>query len=546
MDVTHYLPIPTADGVLPLQISAGSTVLVAGPNGVGKSALLAALFRSLPQGRATYLPGHRQINFNNGWETIGQDAVQLVQNMFLHVNAFNRYKSAWAEDQFKTTVRRLLHAEAAYNRDFRLGSAPGRDISPEVGSFRLSPVDTLNLVFEGARLPVRFKLTNDGLTVVREEAEYPIDAMSDGERAALFIVSAIVTQSDNTVVLIDEPEKHLHPSITALLLDACIRAKPKVSIVVSSHDVFLIERLSPTHVIHIRNSRVTSTNPEQRIFEAEIIEDIESIPEDLRTALLGSRREVLFVEGEGGSRDLALYSHVYESVKVTPRGGHGKVQEAVGALKGLVHQHWLTPYGIIDGDGRSPEEQATLAAKNIFALPNPTIENIFFYEEMIACFVDADSAFSGGPPLEVRIATMSERCKAIAARDKFEIIALRSSWLLERRLSEAKLSPSALKDAHLAPITIDVPSIRDLAQKEVERVIDSGDWHMILQSIPIKKTGLPNEAAKALGASSFANYCSVIIRQFDIRSDIGNRTLSAIRLKLPSLTGVRACLPIRT
>ncbi|WP_156681105.1 ATP-binding cassette domain-containing protein [Sphingomonas profundi] len=193
MAITYNIGFQTPTSYVSLPISAGSTTLVAGPNGVGKSALLAALFRSLPQGVATYLPGHRQINFNNGWETIGQDAAQLVKNMFQHVDAFNRYKGAWAEDQFKTTVRRLLHAEAAYNRDFRHSFAQGYYDSREAGSLRLSPIDTLNLVFEGARLPVRFTLTADGLSAAREGATYPIDAMSDGERAALFIVSVIVT-----------------------------------------------------------------------------------------------------------------------------------------------------------------------------------------------------------------------------------------------------------------------------------------------------------------------------------------------------------------
>lgn len=393
MTIIHNIGFQAQSDYVSLSIAAGSTTLVAGPNGVGKSALLAALFRSVPQGVATYLPGHRQINFNNGWETIGQDATQLVKNMFQHVDAFNRYKGAWAEDQFKATVRRLLHAEAAYNRNFRHRFAEGHCGSQEAGSLRLSPIDTLNLVFEGARLPVRFTLTADGLSAEREGTTYPIDAMSDGERAALFIVAVIVTQSDNTVVLIDEPEKHLHPSITALLLDACIRARPEISIVVSSHDVFLIERLSPTHVIHIRNSTVTNINPESRVFDARVIDNIESVPEDLRTALLGARSEILFVEGDGGSRDLALYSHVYENVKVSPRGGHGKVQEAVNALKGILEKHWLIPYGIIDGDGRDLDERMTLARKNIFALPSPTIENVFFYDEMINCFVDADIAF---------------------------------------------------------------------------------------------------------------------------------------------------------
>lgn len=131
---------------------------------------------------------------------------------------------------------------------------------------------------------------------------------------------------------------------------------------------------------------------------------------------------------------------------------------------------------------------------------------------------------------------MAERCIATAIRDRSEIIALRASWLLERKLSEAKLSPSAIKNAELTSITIDLPGIKAIVEEEVGAIINSANWRKILQDLPIKKTGLPNEAARALGASSYSEYCSVIIRQFDIRSDAGNRALSAIRERLPNLT----------
>lgn len=536
MSMSHFINFKTPTTYISLPVPPGSVTLIAGPNGVGKSALLAALFRSLPQGVATYLPGHRQINFNNGWETAGQDAAQLMTNMFQHIDSFNRYKSAWAEDQFKTTLRRLLNLEAAYNREFRYHFSEGRYEEAVSGSIRLSPVDTLNLIFEGARLPVRFKLTGEGISAEREGSTYPIDAMSDGERAALFIVAAIVGQSDNTVVLIDEPEKHLHPSITGLLLDACIRARPEIAIVVSSHDVLLIERLKPTRVVHIKNSTVVHVKPETRVFDARVIDEIDRIPEDLRADLLGTRSEILFVEGGMGSSDLALYSHIYEGMKISPKGGYGKVQEAVNALRGLSEQHWLTPYGIIDGDGRSAIEYQTLAEKGIFALPCPSIENIFFSDELIRCFVDADSAYSGGEPLEKRLAVMAVRCMDIARRDRGEIIALRASWLLERRLSESKLSPLKLKLRPAESIKIDVDSLVNEVELEVDGAIGSGDWRRILQELPIKKTGLPNEAAKALGAASFQEYESVIIRQFDVLSAAGIQALSRVRERFPLLT----------
>lgn len=108
---------PVSVGLLP-----GSITLIAGPNGVGKSALLYQLYKSLGLGAATYYPGHRQINLNHSIETLGQDIFQLRQNSYNSYDAFNRYRSAWAEDQFKAIIRTLINLENAHNRDFRLSA----------------------------------------------------------------------------------------------------------------------------------------------------------------------------------------------------------------------------------------------------------------------------------------------------------------------------------------------------------------------------------------------------------------------------------------
>ncbi|MBV7257941.1 AAA family ATPase, partial [Pacificimonas sp. WHA3] len=370
----------TNQGQVSFSVGHGSKVLIAGPNGVGKSAFLATLYRSLPEGSATYLPGHRQINFNHGWSSGGQDAAQLVRNLFAQHDSFNRYKGAWAEDQFKSLIRGLLNLESKFNRDFRKNFALGHHTNTVDGSKRESPLDTVNAIFEAARLPVHFSVSEIGFSANREGSEYPIDAMSDGERAALFIVSAVVTQSPNSVLLIDEPEKHLHPSITGGLLDACIRYRSDISLIIASHDVSIIQRLDTTHVIHVKNSRVINTRPESRLFEADVLDNFEDVPENLRTDLLGSRSKTLFIEGEPTSYDVALYSHIYSDLRIIPKGGHGKVLEAVSALRNIRSEHRLNPFGLIDGDARSDQECEILKNRGIFTLPCPTIENIFFHE----------------------------------------------------------------------------------------------------------------------------------------------------------------------
>ncbi|WP_198353575.1 AAA family ATPase [Sphingomonas sp. MA1305] len=518
-----------------LPVSSGSITLVAGPNGVGKSALLVALYRSLPKGSATYFPGHRQINFNNSWETLNQNAEQLITNLFQHHDAFNRYKGAWAEDQFKSIIRTLLNAEAAYNREFRKGFAEGAYDTPEAARARLSPVDTLNIIFESALLPVRFKLTTAGISAEREGQVYSIDAMSDGERAAFFIAAAMVSQPENNVVLIDEPEKHLHPSITSLLLEASLRARPDLILVVASHDVHLIERLEAGQVIHIRNSTVIGMSPERRTFEAEVLRNTSSLPEDIRTELLGSRSKIVFVEGELGSYDLALYGYVYPGMKVSPRGGCEKVVEAVTTLRGMTEAHWLHPYGLIDGDGRNAQEREALRRRGIFVLPKPTIENVFFFKEMIELYVEADTGFVGGAPLADRLATLSERVLMIARRDRNEIVALRAAWVLERRLSASKLSPAEIRVGSISSVTIDVNAIVNQVSSEIDAIIGTENYEAILQDLPIKRTGLPNEAAKALGATNFKEYCAVILRQFDIMTDVSQYTLASLRGRLPEL-----------
>ena len=502
---------------------------------MGKSAFLAVIYRSLPLGPTTYLPGHRQIIFNNGVETVGQDAAQLRQNLYQHHDNFGRYKNSWAEEQFKSIVRALVNAEAAYNRDFRHRAASGQTEIDSYARTESSPLDILNNLFKTARLPVQFVLNTGGIEAERLGSIYAIDALSDGERAALFLSAAIIVQPSNSVILIDEPEKHLHPSIAGILIDAALRARTDIAVIMASHDVHLIERISVTHIIHIRNSRLLTIRPENRVFEAQLMDNAKAIPEDLRRDLLGTRSRILFIEGEQTSIDIALYGHVYQDVKVAPKGGHEKVVEAVKALGSMNAEQWIKPYGLIDGDGRDDNEIETLKYRRIYSLPCPSVENLFFLDEAIACFVQADLGFKNGDSLEVRLEKLDRNIGNDARTEASEIIAKRASWRLERELSAKKRGPKSLKSGKLEPIIIDLAAIVDEVDKEINNIIGRKDWREILQAVPIKDTGLPHIAAKHLGARSFSEYCKVILRQLDTKTPLGICYLSALTRRLPVL-----------
>lgn len=336
-------------------------MVIAGPNGVGKSALLYQIYRTMPLGAFSYYPGHRVITFNNGWSNLNQDISQLRMHLHTQHESFNRFKGSWSEDHIKSIVRRITNAEAAFNAKLLdRASIDPTNIASERYS---SPISKLNSVFASAGLSVSFSLDDEGIIVRRGSDTYRIDSMSDGERAALFLVSAILVQEPGTVIMFDEPERHLHPSIAGPLVEAATRLTPDIGYIFATHDMSFISSLEDATLIHVTDSKVTSLRPEIREFVAEIVRPELDLPDGLRADVLGARSKVLFVEGNIGSHDRDLYARLYQGWKVVPKGGWEQCDIAVRALRGNSAIHWIEASALIDGDQRDTAEKSPLLIK---------------------------------------------------------------------------------------------------------------------------------------------------------------------------------------
>ena len=416
--------IETSIGRVQLSLDSQKVLVIAGPNGTGKSALLAELYRSIGQETATYLPGHRQIQFNSSWDTTGMGADQLLAQLFSHTDHFSRYKNTWAEEQFKSEMRTLQNKEAEYARDYRARAQIRQKFVVETDSIKDSPIDKVNDVFTQAKLPVRFVLTDKGVSAQRGLSKpYSIEALSDGERAALYITSTFINRRPGTVLLIDEPEKHLDQSISALLLEACIRLRDDIAIVFSTHDPRLIDRIPDKNLFHVRNSDVVSHKPERRKYDVSAIESEDESLEGLKKDLMGVRSRVLFIEGKSTSLDVPLYSRVFSDAKVIPKGEFQAVCDATRGISRLVGGHWLEPRGLVDRDGRDTNEVAALQKDDIYVLPFPTVENLFFMDAAVDCFISADMIYQGGRSYEDRTRGFKEEVVLSAGHARDDIVA---------------------------------------------------------------------------------------------------------------------------
>ena len=111
----------------------------------------------------------------------------------------------------------------------------------------------------------------------------------------------MLTVSAGTVLLIDEPERHLHRSIIEPFLSALFAQRSDCPFVVSTHDVALPISNPEASVIMVRSCVWNGSQASG--WDANLLKQDTDLPEDLKRAILGSRRKILFVEGEAQSLD---------------------------------------------------------------------------------------------------------------------------------------------------------------------------------------------------------------------------------------------------
>jgi energy-coupling factor transporter ATP-binding protein EcfA2 len=522
-------------GPLLLSIPSGSVTIISGPNGVGKSALLHQIYRMIPEGASSYYPGHRQITFNSGLDNMGMDLVQLSRNLWNGHDAFSRYKGNWGEDHIKSIMKKLQNSEASYNQDiverFRIGDSS----APKHAKQRQSPFYKINAIFSMAGLPIRLRIDTLGIMANRYGSEYRIDQLSDGERAALFLVGAVLTQEPGSIILLDEPERHLHPSISAPLIESTVRSRSDIAYVFSTHDLSIIESIPNASVLHVTDSRVDNPRPETRSFMVNPITIIEGSPEELKTDVLGVRRDVLFIEGDLSSLDIELYSRFYPDWKIIPKGGWEQCVSSVRSLSRNSGFHWLNAAALIDADGRDPSEQAALKRDKVHTLPFPTVENVFVLEGVVTGVASALYALEGGQTVEQRLAIARERVSAAISSHIEEIVARRTVWLVNRSIAESKISVDDVRSGKSEIEPIDIGHIKERIRSELSEVLSSNDVLEVLRLIPIKNSPIPHVLSASIGAVDFNTYKSIVLKQLDSTSMYGKRIRKAITRVLPKV-----------
>lgn len=350
-------------------------MIFVGANGGGKTRLAVEIEKKLGE-EAHRISAHRALTLNPAVPKISERQAlsglrvgHSAENASVHHRQGHRWHGQEAVvllNDFDFLIQSLFADQANKSLDTHKRNRAGDHT-------RASPTNFERLIEIWNRLlPHRnLKITGDDIlvTINNSAAEYKASDMSDGERAIFYMIGQALTAAPNSVLIIDEPELHVHRSIMSKLWDELEAARPDCGFIFITHDLeFAAARVAQKFVI-----RDYTPAPSWLI---EPVSENNGFDEATITLILGSRRPVLFVEGKPDGLDAAIYRCCYPEWTVIPRESCESVIHSVITLRRNAELTRVTCAGIVDADAYTQDEIEFLNRHRIAVLPVSEIENL--------------------------------------------------------------------------------------------------------------------------------------------------------------------------
>ena len=248
---------------------------------------------------------------------------------------------------------------------------------------------------------------------------------------------------------------------------------------------------------------------------------MQKVPEDTGfseediTLLLGSRRPVLFVEGDGSSLDIALYRACYPSWYVIAKESCSAVIHSVTTLNRNRAITRLQCAGIVDRDDFSDAEKSKMAELGVGILPVSEIENLILLPEVAKSILMAEH-FSPSE-VEQRLLKLKEATMEFARPSaKIESVVLRyCRRRIDRLVKKMDLSDADTVEQIVASFSsmtaqFDIVALANARRTAILQAIERGDQQALLEIYDNK--GLFSIAASCLGNRKVDQFKDWLIR----------------------------------
>lgn len=524
-----------------LTLEAGKTTIIIGANGSGKTRLAVYLEEQLGE-KAHRIAAHRALSLNPNVDKIPEAKARQYLSYGISMNGISitdRKYYRWdnkAPTILLNDFDRLLQYLFAQQNNLAVENNQKLNRDEEITNSK-TKLDILQEVWERLLPLKKLHITADDIRVSSigiESADYSASEMSDGERAVFYILGQVLSANEDSILIFDEPELHIHKSIISNLWDEIEKLRPDCSFLMITHDIeFAATRVAKKYVI-----RNYYSDPAWDISE---IPDSE-LDEQTITLILGSRKPILFVEGEKTSLDMETYRLCYPEWTVIPKGACKDVIQAVSSLRKLNKDMPILNIkcaGIVDRDTRDSSQIHELEEQGIKVLLCSEIENIFSLSSVVHEVLKIEG-FNGNElnnKKEQFKGRLLNYIKNDLSDDKLEkFVVKRIHRRIDNYLKNIDLSNTQNSKEMKGKLTSEMVALTDSKinewisemKDEIQECINNQDIDRLLYIYENK--GLLNETALILKSTRKPDFENWLMRQMKVPN---SSILQAIKAVLP-------------
>ena len=533
--------IPMTSGeTLQLELNPGETLYIVGKNGSGKSALLSELLGQSVGSPSRWLSARRQVHLSEVSGSTGfmaydetnyrQDIAESRRTIFENQlqKAFMtdvRWQELEPVDRLTKPLFDLLTKEN--RRAYTIADRVDRGTCAEeegAESNLQSPTSLINRTLRRAGLNISIKVEPDWKIVASNQGGEPYDMShaSDGERNAVVMAATVLTAPEECLILIDEPDRHLHPSVIVPLMTALADLREDCLFVIATYDASLPDSDRDAGSLVVRSCKWASGNPTG--WDLDVIAPGQLLPEEVRSALLGSRTKTILVEGTETSLDSRLYGILFPGADIKPSGGYGEVENAVSALQGNSEYTRIEAYGIVDGDGRPEQTGESTDGSGVYVMEAFCVECVYYCEDAIRAVATHQAPTVRRGAQEIVDEIKQSVLGRLADKDIATQMAARRSW---RRISVdiARQAPSLqdimVNDEPHFEITVDSPKQSEL--QLYQELLQGADFDALAGRYPIYKSNALDAVPRLLGLRDRDAYQNTLLNLVTTDADLVNK-----------------------
>lgn len=503
---------PTPIGNAVFTINESQPLFVLGANGSGKSSLMHWIYIA-HRNTARRISAHRQTWMESGAISLSaQDKANTQRAVGQHdADPSSRWRDPYGSARPNLALFNLLDAENVRAREIA-AAVDINDVDRAKERANVdAPLKTINNLLSLSNIPIQLAIyPGDEVKATKQGSlPYSVAELSDGERNAMLVAAEVLTAAPGTLLLIDEPERHLHRSIISPLLNNLFRLRPDCCFVISTHDIDLCTDSRDSQVLLLRGCTYNGTTVVN--WDIDVVEANANLPEALKKDVIGARRKVLFIEGSNSSLDHPLYSLIFPGVSIIPKESCRDVEHCVAGIRGAAGLHWVQAWGLVDNDHRTAEDIEKLKADGVFSLDVFSVESIYYHPEIQRRLSIRQSSLLGGEP-QTRI--IAAKAAALAAiRSHVERLSQR---VAEKELREKLMSlfPKREQIAAGVPykIELDVKAVVDREADRLTKALDDEDLFIPLAHYPIRETPALTVISANLGFQNRTQYESAVLK----------------------------------